>query len=132
MLADPEHRYPDAVRSGSGGVAVRATPHPTMRRLLEALGEPITSTSANVPGQPPALSAEGAYRAGSELLEEEEEESDDLLLVLGAETLPPSSASTIVDCSGPSPVLRRAGVIPLHALRALIPELDEREFGSAP
>ncbi len=45
---------PDGVRGGAGGVAVRWTSHAGTARLVAALGEPLTSTSANVAGADPA------------------------------------------------------------------------------
>ncbi len=50
--------------AASGGVptlAVRVPDHPGLRRLLAGLG-PVTATSANRTGQPPALSAAAAAR----------------------------------------------------------------------
>ena len=37
------------------GLAVRWTSHPAIQRLIRAHGEPMTSTSANRPGVPPAM-----------------------------------------------------------------------------
>src|SRR3989442_5162127 len=47
-------RLPDLLRGPEGGIAVRWTLHPGMARLVAALEEAITATSANLPGQPPA------------------------------------------------------------------------------
>lgn len=41
-----------------GFVAVRESPHPTARALVAAFGGPITATSANLSGQPPATTPE--------------------------------------------------------------------------
>ena len=40
-----------------GYVAVRVSPHPVAARLVTALGRPLTTTSANPSGRPPARSA---------------------------------------------------------------------------
>jgi len=96
---------PQQVVSTTGTVAVRASPHPGVRRLLLRLGSPITSTSANLPGQPAALDAGQAGRA---LLAAS---GDRPVLVLDGGTLPPSPPSTIVDCSVDPPKLVRAGRI---------------------
>jgi L-threonylcarbamoyladenylate synthase len=115
VLADPERRFPSAVRSAAGAVAVRESPHPLVRRLLGELGEPICSTSANSPGEPPA-------RTGSEALEcfASSERSRELM-VLDAGGLPPSDVSTIVDCTGSPPRVLRSGATPLGRLRCVIP-----------
>ena len=60
VLPGGEGRVPARLRGPEGGVAVRWTPHAGLQRLLSAYGEPITSTSANRPGVPPASSAPGA------------------------------------------------------------------------
>src|SRR5688500_15012770 len=57
VLPGGERRVPTALRGPEGGIAVRWTPHPGLTRLLRAYGEPLTSTSANKPGVPPATSA---------------------------------------------------------------------------
>jgi L-threonylcarbamoyladenylate synthase len=117
VLADPGHIFPPGVRSADGSVAARVSPHPLARRLVEALGEPVTSTSANAPGAPPARSAEEVLDAAASLGAGEE------LLVLNGGLLAPSGPSTIVDCTGPTPVVVREGTVPIHRLRCALPEL---------
>ena len=43
-------RVPDILTGGTGRVAVRLSSHPVARALAEAVGEPITSSSANISG----------------------------------------------------------------------------------
>jgi tRNA threonylcarbamoyl adenosine modification protein (Sua5/YciO/YrdC/YwlC family) len=45
---------PPALTAGSGTIGVRVSSHPTARALVDALGEPLTTTSANPGGEPPA------------------------------------------------------------------------------
>lgn len=120
LLADPRRRYPAGVRSPEGAVAVRQTSHELARRLVEALGEPLTSTSANEPGGEPAADGEEALRAGRAL------GADDDLLVLDVGGLPPSAPSTIVDCSGETPRVLRAGATPVDRLRCVLPGIHGR------
>jgi L-threonylcarbamoyladenylate synthase len=111
-LADPGRRFPDAVRSRSGTVAVRVSPHPAAAQVLEACGGPVTSTSANRPGDPPSLDAGAAGRAfGAD---------ERRALVLDGGSLPPSQPSTILDCSGGAPRLLRAGALPITEIEAFI------------
>ena len=63
VLSDPGARYPDGVRGSDGGVAVRVSPHPLVQELVRGMGSPILSTSANRPGEAPALDAQGALDA---------------------------------------------------------------------
>ena len=115
VLEDPERLFPEGVRSAQGGVAVRVSPHPVVRLLLDALDGPLTSTSANAPGSPPARSGEEARAAVAAL------EAGAGLLVVDVGLLPASGPSTLVDCTGPAPVVVREGTVPLHRLRCVLP-----------
>ena len=57
VLPGGERRVPLRLRGPEGGIAVRWTPHVGLTRLIARYGDPITSTSANRPGVPPAMSA---------------------------------------------------------------------------
>jgi L-threonylcarbamoyladenylate synthase len=46
------------ITGGSGTVGVRISPHPIARELVRLMGKPITATSANISGHPPAQSAQ--------------------------------------------------------------------------
>jgi len=94
-------------------LAVRATPHEGIRALLQHLGEPITSTSANGPGQAPANDAK-------ELVEVLESLAADDVLILDGGRLAPSLPSTIVDCSHEPPRIIREGAIQKAALAKIV------------
>src|SRR5512132_1979672 len=57
VLPGGEKRVPEQLRGPEGGIAVRWSPHRGLARLIQAYGEPITSTSANRPRTPPATNA---------------------------------------------------------------------------
>ncbi len=120
VLPDPDGTFPAGVRSSSGAVAVRVSPHPVVCRLLDAVGAPITSTSANAPGGPPALSGTEALGVARTLGAGEE------MWVLDQGTLPPSGPSTVVDCTGTEPVVVREGTVPIGRLRCVLPEIHGR------
>jgi L-threonylcarbamoyladenylate synthase len=124
VLGDPRRMFPAGVRSERGAVAVRQSAHPLVRLLLELLDEPMTSTSANVPGGVAASSGEQAYQHATALGAGME------MWVLDAGTLPESSASTIVDCTGSTPRILRAGATPARRLRCVIPGIESAEPGS--
>lgn len=107
-------KFPDRVLGPGGTVAVRSSPHPAVRSILAALGEPVTSTSANLTGGQAVTSASGAVA-----LAEEMGAPADLWVVDGG-SLPPSPPSTIVDCSGQRPRVLRVGAIPVTALAGVI------------
>lgn len=104
-------RLPDALRGPEGGIAVRWTSHRGMARLVRALGEPLTSTSANLPGSPPAPGAEAIVRDFAPAVEA------GTLLVLDGGVLGNSPPSTVVDCTHPQPRLIREGAVTLGELR---------------
>lgn len=110
--------FPEEVRSADGTVAVRATSHEGMRRLLQQLGAPITSTSANAPGEAAALDVDGVRRAVESL------DGTDVLILDGG-PLQPSAPSTVLDTSRVPPRVVRAGAVPVAALRRAIGEVDE-------
>jgi len=111
VLPGGSGRLPDALRGPEGGIAVRWTSHRGMARLVGALGEPVTSTSANLPGAPPAPGAEAIARDFAPALEA------GTLLVLDGGVLGNSPSSTVVDCTQPAPRLIREGAVTLAELR---------------
>ena len=105
-------RLPERLRGPEGGIAVRHTSHELVALLVQGLDFPLTSTSANSPGEAPAPGPEAI-----EALFPRETAAGDLLVLDGGPlgNVPPS---TIVDCTGPVPVLVREGAIPRPELRA--------------
>jgi L-threonylcarbamoyladenylate synthase len=111
--------FPSHILSSEGAVAVRATPHEGLRTLLERLGAPITSSSANLPGAAPATNADEVATVLTEL-----GRSD--VMILDGGQLPPSASSTLVDCLREPPRLLRAGVITTEALTQVVElEIDD-------
>ena len=115
VLSDPGARYPDGIRGPAGNVAIRVSPHLLVRELVRGLGGPILSTSANRSGEAPALDAQSALGAAVAAGAGEE------LWVLDGGDLDPSRPSTIIDCSGPVPVVLRQGAVPLGQVRCVLP-----------
>ena len=117
VLRGGERRVPPRLRGPEGGIAVRWTSHPGLARLIAAMGEPLTSTSANRPGVDPATSA-------GEVVEQWGEEiRRGLLRVLDGGRLTPSPPSTVVDCTGRRPRVIRPGAIAAAVLRESVPDL---------
>ena len=110
-------RLPDQLRGPEGGIAVRWTSHRGMARLVQALGEPVTSTSANLPGQPPAPGAEAIARDFGAAV------AAGTLLVLDGGVLGNSPPSTVVDCTQPEARLVREGALTLAELRRAVGRL---------
>ena len=117
VLPGGERRVPERLRGPEGGVAVRWTPHAGLTRLIQAYGDPITSTSANLPGVPPAMSA-------TEILEQwSDAVTRGKVRVLDGGRLQPSDPSTVIDCTGQRPRVIRPGAIPASTLRESAPDL---------
>ena len=104
-------RLPDQLRGPEGGIAVRWTSHRSTAQLVAALAEPLTSTSANLPGMPPAPGAAAIVRDFARAVEA------GALLVLDGGVLGNSPPSTVVDCTRPTPRLVREGALTLADLR---------------
>lgn len=121
VLPGGERRVPPELRGPEGGVAVRWTPHRAVARLIDAYGDPITSTSANRPGTPPALAAQEIMEQWSDAV------NRGALVVLDGGTLRLSPPSTIVDCTADRPRLIRAGAISVETLRETVPALEVME-----
>ena len=104
-------RLPDSLRGPEGGIAVRWTSHPHTARLVAVLGDPLTSTSANLPGAPPAPGADAVARDFAAAI------TAGQLLVLDGGVLGNRPPSTVVDCTSPTPRVVRAGALPISELR---------------
>lgn len=86
-------------------IALRIPDHPVARQVLDDFGKPLTGTSANLHGQPAALTPDdvrGQLGGAVHIVEP-------------GGVLPAGPASTILDCAGPIPRVLRKG-----------PELDPR------
>src|SRR3954463_2208445 len=97
VLPGGEKRVPEALRGPEGGIAVRWTSHLALQRLIRIHGDAITSTSANRPGVPPAMSAREIREQWSAAF------ARGALRVLDGGTLAPSEPSPVVDCTGRAP-----------------------------
>jgi len=117
VLRGGEGKLPDRLRGAEGGIAVRHTSHAAIRQLVEACDVPLTSTSANRPGGPPAAGAAGI----DELFAAAVQSGD--LLVLDGGVLGNVPPSTLVDCTGPVPLMVREGAIPRAELRRAVGSL---------
>ena len=112
VLDDPEDRFHPGAKAPDGSVAVRVPGHALTLRLLRDTGRPITSTSANRPGSPPAVTAREAREAVLSLGTEP--------FALDAGPLPGGAASTLVSLRESCPKLIRQGPLDLLELNAVM------------
>ncbi|HTW89323.1 MAG TPA: L-threonylcarbamoyladenylate synthase [Candidatus Binataceae bacterium] len=97
---------PDALVGPDGGVGVRVSSHRIARALAAAMGRPLTATSANLAGAPPARTISEA-RAALE---------NRVAVYLDGGTMSAAAPSTVVTFEGSRTRLLRAGAIAEAAL----------------
>jgi len=117
VLPGGEKRISEQLRGPEGGIAVRWTPHRGLARLVQAYGEPVTSTSANRPGVPPATNAQEIIDQWGEAV------MRGSLHVLDGGQLSDSPPSTVVDCTGRRPRVIRPGAISAATLRESVADV---------
>ncbi|MEP7029179.1 MAG: L-threonylcarbamoyladenylate synthase [Candidatus Eisenbacteria bacterium] len=92
---------PLRVRGERGTVALRVPDHPLCERLLEAVGGPLVSSSANLSGQAPCVDALEIVRVFGNQID----------IVLDGGASPERLPSTVVDVSSGRAELVRAGAV---------------------
>ena len=104
---------PDIITGGGRTVAFRIPDHPVPLALIKGLGKPIVGTSANLSGQPSALTA----------AEVQAQIGDKIDMVIDGGRCPGGIESTVIDLSGKKPVVRRQGAISIEKLRKILPDI---------
>jgi L-threonylcarbamoyladenylate synthase len=103
------------VSAGLDSIAIRVPSHPLARQLLRAVGRPIAAPSANRSG---SISPTEASHVIESLGANVNHVLDGGACTVGLE-------STVVDCTGPHPVLLRHGGLTLEALAQVVPDIVE-------
>lgn len=111
LLLPPREGIPAALIGPTGAVGVRVSPNRVARALSAGLGCPITATSANLSGQPPASTLSAARAALG----------DRVRVYLEGGTLHASAPSTVVVCEDQGLRIVRAGAIVERELIAALP-----------
>jgi L-threonylcarbamoyladenylate synthase len=96
-------------------IAVRVPNHPVCLALIQRLGNPLIGTSANISGQPAALTAE-------EVRQQLGGKTD---FVINGGKCPGGKESTVVDVTHESPIILRQGIIPSHEIDKAYEEYSE-------
>jgi L-threonylcarbamoyladenylate synthase len=102
LIVEAPAQIAAAVHGGLKSIAIRVPAAAAARVLCEAWGAPLTATSANRSGDPPARSADDLRDLAD----------DARVLVVDAGAAPGGPPSTLVDARGDAPVLVRAGAVP--------------------
>ncbi len=98
---------------GETTLAVRQPNHTAIQALLAAAGFPITGTSANLSGRPPATTAEEAAQQLGGAVD----------LILDGGPAPGSTPSTVIDCTVQPARILREGAVTRSALAAVLGDL---------
>lgn len=101
LVVDAHRDLVAGVRAPDASVAVRVPAHEVPRAIARALHAPLTATSANRSGEPPAADAPAVLRAFGA----------DLDAIVDAGPAPGGAPSTIVDARGDEPHLVRQGAV---------------------
>ena len=92
---------------GSGGtdsIGVRVTPHPVARHLIEAAGQPLVATSANLSGQPSPTSRQQVI----------DQLGNRVVAFLDGPPAPCGVVSTVISLLETPPLLIRSGALSLE------------------
>ncbi|MDO4182426.1 MAG: L-threonylcarbamoyladenylate synthase [Coriobacteriia bacterium] len=100
---------PQAFRSDVGTIGLRMPNNATALRLLQGVGCPLATTSANVAGRKPPASFQDVDPAFAQLL----------AAVVASDAPCSGVASTVVDCTGDHPHIIREGAITIADILAL-------------
>jgi L-threonylcarbamoyladenylate synthase len=95
-----------ALTGGTGTIGVRVSSSPTAHALVDALGEPLTTTSANPGGEPPACDVATARRYFGAAVAE----------YVDGGTLAGGSGSTVLLVADDGARVIRRGAVPVDAL----------------
>ena len=102
---------PSVLTAETGTIGVRLSAYPDVQRVLEVIGGPLTGTSANRTGQPPATTADEVERAFGV----------DVDLIVNGGPTPGGLPTTVVDTTVSPPRLIREGCVSHASLRAVLP-----------
>lgn len=114
LVFDGLSTLPSLLTGNTGTVGVRISSNGVAQRLAEAVRQPITATSANISGQPPAINAKQV----------EEQFGRDIDLVVDGGETHGGAGSTIIGVKKNELVLIRSGVL---SYERIVGALDSRE-----
>ncbi|NTW50266.1 MAG: threonylcarbamoyl-AMP synthase, partial [Chlorobiales bacterium] len=111
----PKSKYvPSVVTAGLETIGVRMPSHPVAHMFLKSCGVSVAAPSANLSGKPSPTTWQAA----------KEDLDGRISCILKGDQSDVGLESTIVDCSGKTPTLLRAGVITLEQLHEVIPGIE--------
>jgi len=112
LIFPKNERVPSAATAGLKTIGVRMPKDPVARQFLRACGVPVVAPSANLSGRPSPTTWQ-AVRADL---------GGRISCILKGDRTKIGLESTVVDCSGETPVILRAGAVTLEELSEVIPQ----------
>lgn len=111
----PKSKYvPSVVAAGLETIGVRMPSHPVAHKFLKACGVSVAAPSANLSGKPSPTTWQAA----------KEDLDGKISCILKGDQSDVGLESTIVDCTGKTPLLLRAGAITLEQLQEVVPGIE--------
>jgi L-threonylcarbamoyladenylate synthase len=107
---------PNILTGGSKKIGLRVPDYKFTQILMENLDFPITTTSANISGEP----SSGNIK---DILNQFKNQKSKPVLILDAGTLPEKQPSTVLDLTGPEPKILRTGPVTKNELKKLFKNL---------
>ncbi len=110
LILHPKSTFPEEVSGGRDSVAVRISTSPFVKEILSRVGEPITSTSANISGRDTSnrfINIRRDFPSGIDVM-------------VDSGTLPPSMGSAIVNLTTSSPEIIREGDLSLTEIEEIL------------
>jgi L-threonylcarbamoyladenylate synthase len=101
LVFEASSHLSNLLTADTGTIGVRLSPHPIAQALVQAVGRPITATSANLSGQPSATLASEVFRYLGKRID---------AILDGGQTAG-GLGSTVLDVTGPIPKIIRPGII---------------------
>lgn len=114
VVLEKKGTIPAEVTAGLSTVGIRVPSHRVAERFLRACGTPVVAPSANRSGRPSPTSWEAVR-----------DDLDGLIpCILKGDRSIVGLESTVVDCTGPVPVILREGAVTLQDLRIVVPAMQ--------
>jgi L-threonylcarbamoyladenylate synthase len=107
LIFKAKPNLPRELTAGTGKIGVRLSSHPVATALAQAVGSPITATSANISGQPACSSAKEVLQYLGESVD----------LILDGGKTAGGKGSTVLDVTIDPPVVVREGMVSWEQIR---------------
>lgn len=111
LIFEAKPDLPQGLTAGTGKIGVRLSSHPIARALAEAVGMPITGTSANISGEAACSIAKEVHHSLGEKVD----------LILDGGKTAGGKGSTILDVTVDPPQILREGMVGREQLEKCLP-----------